>query len=146
MKIEKSERGFESLLCLKYDQGEDVPIVSQSSAIGDYEDSFEKPGSSYLWVGEDAHLDREGVQSLVNHLRGWLKTGKLSCPVSDTSYCLFLFDVGQRVKEKSSNLEFYVIAKQYIVREEEIELSYVVQREPESMYTRVIAEADLESV
>ncbi len=52
-------------------------LAAQSSAIGDYEDSFERPGSSFLWIGDYHHLNREEVQQLVNHLQSWLKTGSL---------------------------------------------------------------------
>lgn len=78
MEIKVSDRGFEFLVTDKYPpNGTETRIVSQSSAIGDYDDSMDKPGSSYLWIG-DAHLDRKQVKRLVKHLKHWLNTGRLS--------------------------------------------------------------------
>lgn len=80
-----SQRGFEYL-----DGG---ARVQMSSAVGDYDDSLSRPGSSYLWIGDD-HVDREGVGSLIRSiesgdagqlgpeylpfLRRWLETGWLA--------------------------------------------------------------------
>ena len=83
MKITKSERGFEFLDHPNYlpnpltRKNELSRVVSQSSAIGDYDDSFSRPGSSFLWVGEHHHLNREEVATLVKHLRAWMRTGSL---------------------------------------------------------------------
>lgn len=89
MKVEKNGRGFDVLVHSEYPNNEQVAhpdypnnmpqtrVVQQSSAIGDYEDSFDKPGSSYLWLGEKHHLNREEVAQVVEHLRHWLKTGWL---------------------------------------------------------------------
>lgn len=52
-------------------------LVQQSSAIGDYEDAFDKPGSSFLWIGKQHHLDREQVEELRDRLTAWLETGTL---------------------------------------------------------------------
>lgn len=82
MNLIKTERDFERLECKPY--GISNPtyahwcLVQQSSAIGNYDDSMEKPGSSYLWVGNSHHLNREQVQELVEHLQAWLNTGSLS--------------------------------------------------------------------
>lgn len=62
-----------------------------SSAIGDYEDSMDNPGTSYLWLGMNKnapphdrlktelsprmHLDREQVSELVRLMSLWLKKG-----------------------------------------------------------------------
>lgn len=69
MKTNVSSRGFHFIL----KNGERV--VSESSAIGDYEDS-DLPGSSYLWVGE-VQLDREEVDRLCNALTHWLENKRL---------------------------------------------------------------------
>jgi hypothetical protein len=78
MKLTKSDRGFEFL---NHDTYENKPkagrLASQSSAIGDYEDSLDRPGTSFLWIGNDHHLNREEVRQFVAHLTAWLKTGSL---------------------------------------------------------------------
>jgi len=56
---------------------ETTRLVQESSAIGDYEDSSDLPGSSYLWVGQDHHLNREEVAELINRMQHWLETGRL---------------------------------------------------------------------
>jgi len=81
MQIVKSDRGFEFLnhdAYLPEHRGEHDRLASQSSAIGDYEDSLERPGTSFLWIGDHHHLNREEVAALVQHLQAWLDTGKLS--------------------------------------------------------------------
>ena len=52
-------------------------MIQESSAIGDYENSFQKPGSSFLWVGENHHLNREEIKELVERMEYWLKSGRL---------------------------------------------------------------------
>lgn len=77
MKVVKSERGFQFLMHPAYlpPHGE-ARLASVSSAIGDYEDAFDRPGSSYLWIGDDIHLNREEVAELVVYLQSWIATGK----------------------------------------------------------------------
>lgn len=77
MKETKTNRGFGIINYPSYPSGQEKRLVQASSAIGDYEDSFENPGSSYLWIGEHHHLNREEVASLIEHLKTWLETGKL---------------------------------------------------------------------
>lgn len=72
MKISHTERGFEYL-----GQSNDKLRVQQSSAVGDYDDNLEKPGSSFLWIGE-AHMNKEEVKEIVDHLKAWLETGSLN--------------------------------------------------------------------
>jgi hypothetical protein len=79
MIIERSDRGFEFLRHDTYLQ-EDAKhsrLASQSSAIGPYEDSMDRPGSSYLWIGEHHHLNRKEVAQFVTHLQAWLESGSL---------------------------------------------------------------------
>lgn len=74
---EISQRGFAHLLADVYvEAGRREPIVCESSAVGDYEDSLAKPGSSFLHIGK-SHLNREEVAELVEYLDRWLKTGRL---------------------------------------------------------------------
>jgi hypothetical protein len=79
MKTEKTERGFVVVMHEKYQnkQGEMTRLIQESSAIGDYEESFDRPGSSYLWVGQDHHLNRDEVAELIIRMQHWLETGKL---------------------------------------------------------------------
>jgi hypothetical protein len=78
MELTRSERGFEFVIHPAYVPPHDSEkLVSQSSAIGDYPDSMERPGSSYLWIGYHHHLNREEVAKLAEHLRAWLATGSL---------------------------------------------------------------------
>jgi len=79
MKVEYSQRGFEFLPETRED-------IRQSSAIGEYADSMDKPGSSFLWIGGE-HFDREQVRDILDggrfgedvgkHLAAWLATGSL---------------------------------------------------------------------
>jgi len=79
MRAIKTDRGFIVIEEEKYqnEPGEFTRLIQESSAIGDYEDSMDKPGSSYLWVGQDHHLDREQVQGLIMSMEHWLNTGRL---------------------------------------------------------------------
>lgn len=79
MKTEKTDRGFIVILHEKYQNksGETTRLIQESSAIGDYENSFNCPGSSYLWIGNDHHLNREEVADLITRMQYWLETGRL---------------------------------------------------------------------
>jgi len=71
LKLTKGGRGFE-YLCREVGGGEDsLRVLQQSSAIGDYDDSFDVPGSSFLWVGEHHHLNREEITELSKYLVDW---------------------------------------------------------------------------
>ena len=75
-----TERGFQLVANAGYPPNADnktARVVQQSSAIGDYEDSYDRPGTSFLWMGESLHLDREEVAEVVEYMQTWLKTGKL---------------------------------------------------------------------
>lgn len=82
MDVKKTSRGFELIdlpehVATTAGRPERRRLVQQSSAVGDYPDALAKPGSSYLWVGKDHHLDRSQVGELVAHLTRWLATGSL---------------------------------------------------------------------
>jgi hypothetical protein len=74
----KNGRGFTAVTHPAYlpDVGE-KRLVQQSSAVGDYNDAFDRPGTSFLWVGEHHHLNREEVADLAAYLNNWLTTGSL---------------------------------------------------------------------
>ncbi len=78
MNIDTKMRGFETLTHPSYPKGLECRLVGQSSIIGDYEDSFDRPGSSAIWVGNTHHLNREETKELIVYLQRWLDTGKLS--------------------------------------------------------------------
>lgn len=79
MQVILSPRGFEQLTHeARLEPHLSARLASQSSAIGNYPDSFSRSGSSFLWVGKEHHLDREEVQQLIAHLQNWLDTGHLS--------------------------------------------------------------------
>ena len=71
MKIKKGERGFMYLEHPEYLTWEDGILAMESSAIGDYKDSLERAGSSFLWIGEKHHLNREEVAELITFLQHW---------------------------------------------------------------------------
>ncbi len=79
MKAKKTERGFVIVEHEKYQNTsvEMKRLIQESSAIGDYENSYNNPGSSYLWIGQDHHLNREDVRELINRMQYWLETGRL---------------------------------------------------------------------
>ena len=81
MRIGRSERGFEVLTHEAYlPPHGDARLASQSSAINfDYDDSW-RPGTSYLWVGEKHHLNREEALELAARLKAWAETGSLRLP------------------------------------------------------------------
>lgn len=75
-----TERGFELVTHEIYppmNDGDGKPItkrlVQQSSAA-----IYMQPGSSYLWIGDDFHLNRVQVRGLRDRLTRWLKTGRLA--------------------------------------------------------------------
>lgn len=79
MKIETDNRGFPFLIHdTYYGEPKKARLVGASSAIGEYEHSLRIPGSSFLWVGDHHHLNREEVQQLVGYLQHWLLTKRLT--------------------------------------------------------------------
>jgi hypothetical protein len=78
MQIQMTERGFFVHLWPDYVTGELTRVVGESSAVGEYKDALEKPGSSYLWIGERHHLDRKEVKALRHLLGRWLRNGRLN--------------------------------------------------------------------
>lgn len=73
MNISHTDKGFEYLEPPK--NGYKELRIQQSSAVGD--DGLDNPGNSYLWIG-DAHMNREEVKEVMDHLYIWLKTGSLN--------------------------------------------------------------------
>lgn len=78
----KTPRGFEKVTF--EDTAGSYFSVQQSSAVGDYDDSLSRPGTSFLWIGPETgnrmHLNREQVDWLAKGLNYWLKTGSLNFP------------------------------------------------------------------
>lgn len=78
MNVRETPRGFERIDRAKHaDELVMCRLVQQSSAIGPYDDSASRPGTSYLWLDENHHLNREEVAELIEHLSAWVKTGSL---------------------------------------------------------------------
>ncbi len=80
MHMSTSARGFRQLSHETYPSNPSAPtkrLVSESSAIGNCADAWKRPGSSYLHVGDNHHLDRGEVRVLVSCLQHWLDTGRL---------------------------------------------------------------------
>lgn len=77
MIVNRTNRGFELIIHPTYLTQSEMRLVGASSAVGDNEDSMDRPGSSYLWIAENHHLNREEVAELVGHLSAWVATGSL---------------------------------------------------------------------
>ena len=73
-----TQRGFVLVRHPAYPNGEPSRLVQESSAVGEYHDAMDKPGSSFLWIGKEHHLNREEVAELIHHLTWWLKSGRLA--------------------------------------------------------------------
>ena len=92
MKAEKTSRGF---IVIDHEQYPPVHLIDdkpgqstilswpkarllqESSAIGEYDDSLDCPGSSYLWVGDNHHLNRDEITTLIQILQYWLLNKRL---------------------------------------------------------------------
>lgn len=79
MQVTHSERGFEIVEHPVYPPtGRTARLLQASSAIGEaYEDGFDNPGSSFLWVSDQHHLNREEVREMMAHCQAWLASGSL---------------------------------------------------------------------
>lgn len=68
MKATKTERGFHRVEHQKYaETAETMALLIQESS-----------GSSFLWIGQDHHLNREEVRELIDRMEHWLETGRLA--------------------------------------------------------------------
>lgn len=84
MEVKSTSRGFRFIEHLMYPlDGSSGAVVRESSAIGDYHDSYNCPGSSYLWVGDNHHLNREEVARLIEYMQDWLKYKRIPEPPND---------------------------------------------------------------
>jgi hypothetical protein len=86
MRLIKTPRGFERVIHVAYPTslGSSIDmLIQQSCGIGEYLDAFDRPGSSYLWITDDFHLNREEVEHLRDRLTAWLSTGSLRLPLDD---------------------------------------------------------------
>lgn len=82
MKITHSNkrRGFQDLALFSSTDPDDGLSIRESSAIGDYEDSFDIPGSSSLYLGVDGResaYNREEVAVIIEVLQWWLENKRL---------------------------------------------------------------------
>ena len=74
MKLTK-HNGFVVLEHDVYPPGGVARLAQESSAIGDADGSMYKPGTSFLWIGAEHHLNRSEVRYLVHFLEAWLERG-----------------------------------------------------------------------
>jgi hypothetical protein len=78
MEVTKTQRGFQLIDWPSYSEKPVAErLAQQSSAVGEYADAMDRPGSSFLWIGDKHHLNREEVADLIRHLQAWVKTGTL---------------------------------------------------------------------
>lgn len=79
MASERTSRGFVVVKAEKYqnERGELTRLIQESSAVGNYDNAVDSPGSSFLWVGADHHLNREEVGELIERMQHWLAKGRL---------------------------------------------------------------------
>ena len=79
MQTRVSSRGFTFVMEEKYqnERGEYTRLISESSAIANDGKALDNPGSSFLWVGADHHLNKDQVAELIGKMQHWLDTGKL---------------------------------------------------------------------
>lgn len=79
MNIKETDRGFQ--VGAFRDANDQECSIQQSSAIGDYHDAYDRPGTSFLWLGLDRgrmHLTREQARELALLLTRWCDTGRLA--------------------------------------------------------------------
>ena len=80
--LSRTGRGFEILKHPAYppkpNGDQETRLAQQSSAVGDYDDSFDRPGTSFLWIGDGHHLNRDEVRELARRMNAWLETGSLT--------------------------------------------------------------------
>ena len=67
-----TNRNFRLVEHQTYPESKIERLIQESSAIGDYKDALNNPGSSFLWIGKDFHLNREEVEKLKDYLTYWL--------------------------------------------------------------------------
>lgn len=78
MKLTTTERGFERIEHpIHKAHRVDSRLIQQSSAVGHYPDSLLRPGTSFVWVGDKHHLNREQALELAYRLIAWAETGSL---------------------------------------------------------------------
>ena len=71
MEVIISNRGFSAVFHRTYVNQTNSRIIGESSTIGDYDDSFDIPGSSFLWVGDSHLINRDEVRELVGLMQYW---------------------------------------------------------------------------
>ena len=77
MKRTKTDRGFIVFTEHDYPNGNERRLLQESSAIGDYDDALDNSGSSFLWIGDHFHLNREQVEQLIAEMEYWLTNKRL---------------------------------------------------------------------
>jgi len=81
MKAATTRRGFVVVTHPQYlAPHEEERLIQESSAIGD----CPSPGGSFLWIGDDHHLNRDEVAELVSRMVTWMATGRLAVTQGET--------------------------------------------------------------
>lgn len=82
--VKRTPRGFQYVEFL--DRNDVDCGLQQSSAIGEYDDAMDRPGSSFVWLGPNhmteqtrMHLSRTDVAALIETLGRWLDRGTFIC-------------------------------------------------------------------
>jgi hypothetical protein len=106
MKVTLTHRGFE---WIDHPTRGNEPgidrLVSQSSAVGDYDDALDRPGTSFLWIGADHHLNRNQVRELIAHLTAWVDTGSLAIQASERTQAAAILEAEHLLQETFEKLE-----------------------------------------
>lgn len=76
MKVQHTQRGFELIEVANLD-GIPMRLIQASSQVGDYDDAWDRPGSSAVLIGSEHLLNREQAAELAAHLNAWARTGSL---------------------------------------------------------------------
>ena len=91
MKTIETDRGFRIVTHERYtgEPKKETRLIQESSAIEGGELAFENPGSSFLWIGQDHHLNREEVSDLIEKLQFWIDNKRLELnKTEENNYCI----------------------------------------------------------
>jgi len=91
MRSRRTQRGFIVVKHPTYgsETVSEQRLIQESSAISEetmnrpYGHRLARAGTSFLWVGEDHHLDRREVWGLVRRMVRWLAVGRLKVDEED---------------------------------------------------------------
>jgi len=77
----RTARGFTVIAHKKFpNEKEDYSmtrLIQESSLMLNDDDPDEVPGSGFLWIGRDHHLNREEIKELISRMQHWVDNGFL---------------------------------------------------------------------